>query len=356
MSSAARRPTVWLTGPADAEAWTAFAREHPKATLYHSLAWRDFIEAVFGHEPLYLACGQSGRLRGILPLFKVRFPFLGCKLISLPYDIGSGGPLAEDQGSESKLIAHAMAHTRANDCRYLELRCDARCRAAERLHLDCRRPVLLSEMTLEDEDEVWRRVRKDHRKAMRKAGSRGVRVRQAHSLDDYLAFYRIYLRVFRDFGTPAYAPKYFRALWDRLHPEGQCILILAEVDGNLVGGLLLFAWGSKLVSKFAVCLPEAVPLHAYSALYGEAIRVGLELGYRVLSWGTSSPDQKGLIEYKERWGATSRLVNVYSMAIQSRPPPLEAYYDSRSLKRRLWKRLPLFAAKMLGGYVNQWFC
>jgi len=199
-------------------------------------------------------------------------------------------------------------------------------------------------------------MEKDHRKAIRKAENRGVEVREAQSLEDFEDFYQVYLRVFRAFGTPPYGANYFPTLWQHLRASGAMRLLLARVEQRCVGGLLLFCWRRNLVSKFAACLPEAVPLRAYVALYWRAIQLGLKLGYRQLSWGTSSRDQMGLIEFKERWGAHTRPAVLYDLPVRGKIPSIEKYYDAEGLTRRLWRMLPISTTRNVGGFLNRWFC
>jgi hypothetical protein len=336
--------------------WTAFVSTHREGTLYHLPVWRDVIVEVFGHEPRYLGAWTDGRLTGILPLFLVRFPLLGSKLLSLPYDVGSGGPLTSDAASEQALVDRAIAL--ADECRagYLEIRCGEPRAALESSGLTKVAPVLISDMALDTEAAVWGRVAKDHRKAMRKAESRGVTVTQAVTKDDYRAFYDVYVRVFRDFGTPPYGAHYFDTLHRKLHDAGGVKVLLAHVDGKCVGGLVFFSGGGVLVSKFAACLPEAVPLRAYAALYGEAIRLALALGFTRLSWGTSSRQQKGLVEFKEGWGATTRPAVVYQKAVRGSAPSIERYYDSDGFAQRVWRKLPLGVTQIVGPPLNRWFC
>jgi len=341
---------------ADAEAWTTFVTAHPEATLYHTLLWRDVVQEVFGHRPLYLLCDRAGKLTGVLPLFLVKCPGLGSKVISLPYDVGSGGALALDEASEHALVQRAIELAREVRANYIEVRCKSPRPVLEQLGLRRSEPVLLSEMVLDGDGPVRSRVAPDHRKAIRKAETRGITVREATSLEDFQAFYRVYLSVFRDFGTPPYGPAYFPALWRRLSPSRAVRLLLAFHADRCVGGLLLFCWQANVVSKFSACLPEAVPLRAYAALYWRAICLGLEEGYRSLSWGTSTRDQTGLIEFKERWGAHSHPAVVYALPIRRAVPSIERYYDSDGLARRVWRRLPLSITPIIGGPLNRWFC
>jgi FemAB-related protein (PEP-CTERM system-associated) len=338
------------------EDWTAFVKTHPDATLYHTLQWRDLIADVFGHAPKYLVARQAGRLTGVLPQFYVRVPLIGSKLISLPYDIGSGGALAETPAVEQALAAQAMTMARDLAVDYLELRHGSPRRSLEPLGLRTQSPVLISDMLLESEAAVNARIASDHRKAVRKASSRGVTVRQAETAADYRAFYDVYLRVFRDFGTPPYHQRYFTALRERLHEGGGVCMLLAETGGRCVGGLTMFCWQQSLVSKFAACLPEAVPLRAYAALYWRAIEFGLAKKYRRLSWGTSSRDQTGLIEFKERWGATTQPVVLYDLDVRGKAPDIASYYDSGGLPRKIWRQLPLAVTQAGGSILNRWFC
>jgi len=183
-----------------------------------------------------------------------------------------------------------------------------------------------------------------------------VSVREAESLEDYRDFYHVYLQAFRDFGTPPYGSNYFPALWKKLRPAGAGKVLLAYVGGKCVGGVLLFCWGKVIVNKFTACLTEATALRAYHALHWQAIQFGLAAGFQLFSFGTSSADQQGLIEYKERWGATSRPAVVYALPVRGRVPDLGRYYHSGGLVRRAWRKLPLGATRVLGGWLNRWYC
>jgi hypothetical protein len=96
---------------ADAAKWTEFVTTHPTVhstvhlaahpdaqfaaqlatNLYHTLLWRDLANEVFGHQPVCLLAERNGNVCDALPMFLVKTPLFGSKLISLPYDIGSGG-------------------------------------------------------------------------------------------------------------------------------------------------------------------------------------------------------------------------------------------------------------------------
>ncbi len=342
--------------PSEEQKWDAFVVGHVHSNLYHTLVWRNLIQDVFGHHPIYLLSKRRGVITGGLPLFHVKVPFIGSKLISLPYDIGSGGALTDDEESAQALICEAISLAKHLQVDFLQLRGKSTIPEREALGLQESSPVLISEMNLSTEQAALAAMSKDHRKGIRKAETRGVTVREASSWEDFQKFFNVYLEVFRDFGTPAYGEKYFHLIFKRLLPIGAVRLLLAEIQGQCVGGLLLFCGGQNLVSKFAVCLPQYVDRRAYVLLYWEAIKVGLGLGFRRLSWGTSSKDQQGLIAFKKGWGSLTQPAFLLSAAIQGSVPNIETYYDSNGLARRLWKKTPRFITRMAGPPLNRWYC
>ena len=355
-AAAAAHVKVREIEPPDTTAWMRFLESHPDANLYHTPLWRDTIAEIFGVKPVYLAAAAGGEITGILPLFHIRAPLLGSKLISIPYDIGSGGALAVDGAAETVLVERAVEIARQKNVNYLELRYGTPRDGLERLGFQKSEPVLISEMALGPEDQVWAQVEKDHRKAVQKASKRGIEVREAVTLEDFREFERVQLEVFRDFGTPPYGSNYFPALWRKLLPDKRVHILLSYVDGKCAGGLVLFGWGRNMISKFAACLPYAVPLRAYAALYWRAIQLAIGLGYHRLSWGTSSADQTGLIEFKERWGAVTRPAVLYSLPVSGNVPDISKYYDSTGIERRIWRKLPIWATQAGGGILSRWFC
>lgn len=350
------QPSVRELRQTDEGRWGRFVENHPDGNLYHTLAWRDVVQEVFKHRSIYLVCERDGEISGVLPLFHVSFPFLGSKLISMPYDIGSGGALADDDDSERLLIERAVSLAIKMRVGHMELRYRRERSALGGMGFHRSEPVLISEIELDDEARVWKRIDRGHRESIGKAKRRGVTIEAATTLDDFRQFYDVYLRVFHAFGTPPYGANYFPCLWRRLYESRAARLVLAYLDNRCVGGLLLFGSGSSLISKFSVCLPEAKSSRAPAALQWRSIQEGLENGYRWLNLGASAPGQQGIVRFKERWGAMTKPAVVYSLPVRRKVPSLERYFETDDFTRRAWKKLPLRATSLLGGPLNQWFC
>ena len=339
----------------DAARYQAFLAAQPAATAYQTLAWRDLVAEVFGQTPCYLVAERAGQVTGALPMFEIRAPLLGSKLISVTYDVGSGGPLADDDSGFA--LAEAAADlARRRGSGWVEFRTGDARPALERAGFHRSEPVILSELQLEPGRDPWRVVSKDHRQSVTRAAKRGIAIREAETVDDFNAYYRVYLRAFRDFGTPPYGPAYFPALHRRLRPLGLVRVLLAEHDGRCVGGMLIFCFGTTWINKIGAVLPEAIPNRAFAALYGHALDLAVRHGVRRFSFGTSSRQQTGLIDFKDRWGAVSRPASIYQLAVRRAAPSLERYYDEGGLAQRAWRLLPVALTPRIGHLLNRWFC
>ena len=67
------------------------------------------------------------------------------------------------------------------------------------------------------------------------------------------------------------------------------------------------------------------------------------------SFGRSSPQNKGLLQFKRGWGAEERLVNFYRVGLKRKlRRPLEERYASSSIPKTIMQRLPLLPLRVLG--------
>ena len=94
-----------------AERWNAFVARAPDATIYHRYEWRELIAATFGHASHYFAAYDAeGRVRGVLPLVRLRSKLFGDFMVSMPF-FNYGGVLAQGEVA-GELLQHAASHAR----------------------------------------------------------------------------------------------------------------------------------------------------------------------------------------------------------------------------------------------------
>lgn len=100
--------------------WDAFVRAQAGWTHFHLAGWREVMSTALGHECPYLAAWEGDRLRGVLPLVRVRSLLFGHYLVSMPF-VNYGGALG-DAAAVQGLAKEAAALAERGGVKLLELR------------------------------------------------------------------------------------------------------------------------------------------------------------------------------------------------------------------------------------------
>lgn len=84
----------------DGREWDAYAEAQADASYAHWWGWGDVIGGALGHRWTgWIARDGAGHWEGLLPLVRVRTPFLGHYLISVPF-VNGGGPLGHPEARD----------------------------------------------------------------------------------------------------------------------------------------------------------------------------------------------------------------------------------------------------------------
>jgi CelD/BcsL family acetyltransferase involved in cellulose biosynthesis len=166
-------------------------------------------------------------------------------------------------------------------------------------------------------------------------------------------FYRVMLENMRDLGTPMRAESWFRHLLAALG-ERATLLVIARA-GEPAGAMFLVVhrggamdlWASSLRRYFQHC-PNQM-------LYWEAIQEAIRRGLHTFDFGRSQRNT-GTYRFKEQWGArTVPLFYKYLLRSGAQVPSFAAQQQHMGLAVRLWKRLPLPVARVLGEPIRRRF-
>lgn len=87
--------------------WDDFVLNCPGAISWHVYDWSNVLRDYYGLAFFPIAVGNGSRLRGVLPLYRVRTLRSGMALISIPYVV-AGGIIAEDEHAQRLLLERAI--------------------------------------------------------------------------------------------------------------------------------------------------------------------------------------------------------------------------------------------------------
>jgi len=233
--------------PISPQEWDAFITRHPEAHLLQTGAWGK-LKSEFGWQPAYVT-NHSGDL-GAQVLLR-RMP-LGMLLAYIPK-----GPVGDPVS-----ISQAPARTWTSLWEEVDRFCRERWVIFLKVEPDLwtisedeeipkgfrpgpqqiqPRRTLLVDLT-GDESAILGRMKQKTRYNIRLAQKKGVKVFPSNDLDTFHHLMQVTGQ--RDaFGV--HRLDYYRRVYDLFHPQGECRLFLATLDGVALGGLMAFARGSR---------------------------------------------------------------------------------------------------------------
>lgn len=290
--------------------WDEFVLAHPLGQIYHLSGWREVLESCFSHiQGRFLARveGEEARIRSGLPLYEVRSWLLGTRMISAPFAT-LFDPLVDGPEDLSALLGRALTLAKESRARYVEIRSlDASPWFAGSEFGEVRHflhHVIDLSVPLE---ALWRSF---HRSCVRqriaRAESSGLKVRQGKDESDIKAFHELLARTRRRRSLPAQPYRFIEALWRVFGQDGRFKLLLADKDGRVAAGLLLFVFKDRVTAEFLASDEAFNGLSPVHGLFWQAIQWAHREGFRVFDLGRTAPGNKSLIEFKGHWGTAVR--------------------------------------------------
>jgi FemAB-related protein (PEP-CTERM system-associated) len=321
--------------------WEDYVASHPQGSNYHQVGWKTVIERSFGHQTRYLLALEGGGVVGILPLAILKSRLFGRSVVSLPF-LNYGGLLGSHVQAEKALVSAASRLATEERVQYIELRhWDAHGLGLVPKH----HKVTMLLPLASGIDAQWKQLNPKVRNQIRKAGKSGLTV-QVGGKDLLPTFYAMFARNMRDLGTPVYGRVFFESILE-VFPLHTRIFVVKYRETPVAAGLstifretMEVPWAGSLVEYRSMC-PNML-------LYWEAIQFGIQRRMKTFDFGRSTPGE-GTYRFKAQWGAKAYpLVWEYWTKDGGPLPNISPTNAKFSLAIKLWKKLPLAVANLLG--------
>lgn len=326
---------------ADADQWDRYVDRHRHATAYHGWAWRGLVESVFRQECRYrIALDRDGRVRGVLPLVRLRSRLFGDYALSLPY-VNYGGALADDEATRAALMRAAADDASELGLSHVGFR--DREPVAGPWRVDERKVLMWRDLP-DDPDALTRQFPGKLRYQLRRSARNPVTVETGGGelVDD---FYAVFARNMRDLGTPVYGRRLFAEALSRLPGS---FIALARHRGRPAAAGILVPSRDRLEIPWASSLRKLNSTGVNMLLYQRCLHEAIERGYRIFDFGRSTVDS-GTYQFKRQWGA--RQVPCYWhywVAGGGEPPGLSPDDPKYRWAIAVWQRLPVGIANCIG--------
>jgi len=324
--------------------WDTFVLAADGATHCHLWGWKSIVERELGHECIYLAARSSdGQLAGVLPIVRVQSRLFGHYLISMPF-LNAGGPLGEERAVR-QLVDRAVELAEGQRVDLLELR-STKPRPLD-LPVSHRKITVVLDLPAQQPRRLWDGLAAKVRNQVRKPLKEGISVRFGR--DQLGAFFEVFSRHMRDLGTPTQARGLFEAIADTF-PAGDVWFGCAYLGPRAIAAGCGFRWGTAFEMTWASALAAYKTSAANMLLYWAFLERATEAGLQVFDFGRCTPGSR-THRFKRQWGGVDVPLWWYQRVAGQRAATPSPDDRAFSWGPRLWKRLPLPIANLLGPRV-----
>jgi len=342
---------VKLVNMLDDARWDPFVESHPHGTIYHHSSWLRVIALTYKHAtPLgFVLEDEKNNIRAAIPCFIVKSKLTGTRIVSLPFTPYCD-PLVDNKKDFAKLLDEIIYKLDNISASYYELRVLKCLEIVSRGRLECHN---YHKTQIVDLQGGFEKVRKAFRKGsivstVNKALKCQVKIREALSEQDLKKFYFIHGITRKQHGFPIQPYRLFQNMWEILRPLGYFTLLLAELNKTAIGGIVLFKFKDIVSVEHAGSFPKYLSSRPNHLLWWKAIEMACSEGYRYCDFGKTPIDNKGLLDFKRRWGAKMYDLPYFYYPKVMGTMSLEQKDFRHRLLRSIGKYTPLPAAKIIG--------
>jgi len=330
--------------------------EHPFGWICHLSGWKQVLEKSFKHMKGYyfaLMDDAGEKIQAGLPVYHVKSRLTGNRLVSIPFATLCD-PLVLKKQDMADLTEKVLSLSKDLDCSYVEIRT---LKAGAPVLQDCevKNTNLYKNHYLKIDGHLESLKRSFHRTCVRKnikrAAKNNLKVRIASDAFDINVFYRLYANTRKSLGLPSHPIRFIRSIWETFSSSGRVVFLISELNSEPIASMLLFKFKDKLAAEYLGWNIKFKAYHPSVHIYWEAIKFAHYKGCKEFDFGRASTNNKGLVDFKRRWGTYERnLPSFYVLNTKSSQP-----VDETSLKyiaaRKLCLALPENAYRYLGNFI-----
>lgn len=336
--------------------WDEFVKRHPDGWLYHLSAWKRVLEMSFGHIKGYCLAiidQENNRIIAGLPIFFVTSWLTGKRMVSMPFST-LATPLVNADDQIPMLLAAAQARCKSKRCSRLEIRSmrafpglipDGFSEVSHYVHhvIDLSQPL----------ETLYKKLdRSCVKQRIARAEINNLSVQKGISDSDLHDFYHLYLKTRRRVGRPGQPFRFFQSIWNEFYASGLCELIFACKDSRRLAGLLLLKYKKRVSAEWSASDETFKQISPNQFLFWEAIKAARDKGFTFFDFGRTAQSNKGLIDFKNRWGAT--VSNMYEIYFPQRYRKKANTDESSPIKRaisKICRVAPDFLQEPIGGFI-----
>lgn len=329
----------------DRSRWDAYVRAHEDGTPFHLTAWSQAVETGFKQKAHLLYVEEGDEIVGVLPLIHVSSLFFEPKLVSCGFSV-YGGPLANNAQVHEVLDQAAIKLAEDLNVPVLEYRSQKISRPAWAHKSETY--VTFKRAIDPDPDVNMKTIPRKQRAMVRKAIGFGL---EARMQTDYQDHYELYSTSLRNLGTPAFPRQFFDALLKNFGAD--CDILTVFHEERALSSVLSFYFNGQVLPYYGGGTTDARKYAANDFMYWSLMEHAREKGCTLFDFGRSKLGT-GAFAFKKNWGFEPQPLHYeYYLRDGAEMPDVNPLNPKYRLMVAAWKKLPLFAANLIGPHLSR---
>ena len=340
------KPTVREAGPGDRAAYARFLEGQLQASVFHDPRWLDAVSRGGGHACRLLLAEQAGVIVAALPLHAVSSLLFGRALVSTGFAVG-GGIVGDDEAAPALFEAAQDLAGRLKSPT-VELR-GGILPDAPGWHVKQDSHAGFVMPLAADDAAQLQAVPRKQRAELRKGLAHAFEIRTGNGPQDRAWHYRVYSESVRNLGTPVFPRRLFARVLDAFGNDADILTVLHE--GQPLASVLSLYHRGAVMPYWGGGVHAARALRANDVMYYALMNHARERGMDRFDFGRSKVDS-GAYHFKRNWGFVPEPLSYAHWTADGQAPrdvnPLSPRYQARI---RLWQKLPLSVANLVGPFI-----
>ncbi len=315
---------IKLFEESDKKHYQSFLEENDHFLWYVSIDYKRLLESYLNVNSLYFLVKKEGSIVGCLPLMESRNTPLGTIINSLPFYGSNGSFLIDKKVKKDEtieimnlLLKSLLSHIDKKNVAALTL-ITSPFDLYSKEFLEDNFKFTFSDFRIgqitplpDNIEDLLVKFENPRPRNIRKAIKSGVMIRRSTSNEDFNFLATTHQQNIESIGGKSKSKLFFECV-KQLVPKENYSLFVAEIKEKKVAALLLFYF-NKTVEYFTPCsIFEYRNLQPSSLLIFEAMKDAVEKNYQYWNWGGTWESQKGVYDFKKKWGAIDKKYYYYS--------------------------------------------
>ncbi|MFW5804134.1 MAG: GNAT family N-acetyltransferase [bacterium] len=316
--------------------YRTFVDEHSLSTIFHTLDWHSVLRQSFKIEPrYYFLKGDTGEIKGVLPLFKVKKLNLKNYLVSLPFS-NYGGYLISENVKEQDMQEKLQTLNYPVELKLFNLEKNSNTSPTVTFLIDLKQGI----------SNFWNEQKSKTRQNIRKAEKRGfIFLTEGNYLKEFLL---TYAENMKRMGTPQYPESFFKNMYSIIGDNCQTWAI--KHKGSIIGVSIMLFYKKTAYNYLTMTKPEFTKSKPNDYLIWKTIEKSAELGYTTYDFGRSTKNT-GAYNYKLKWKAKPVDLE-YKILYQNKT--VSTKVPQPGILSKIWSKLPLSVTRALGPIIRKY--